>query len=101
MTLPVIVTSAAQIDIDAAADHYEALLRGLGDKFIAVFGERIAPAGEFPLSFPSYYRDLRKVGLRPFPFLALYRTLPEFVQVVAIIDARRDPSAIRRQLDNR
>jgi toxin ParE1/3/4 len=101
VTLPVIVTTSAQGDLELAALEYEAIEPGLGDRFIAAFEVHSSTIGDYPLRNPVYYRNLRKFRLRPFPFLTLYRVLEHRIQVVAIVDARKDPKAIHRKLRTR
>jgi toxin ParE1/3/4 len=99
--LRVVYDDAALEELCDAADSYEQISVGLGSRLIATAESGLTQCSRFPLSCPEYYRDLRKLLLRPFPFLLLYRATQEAIQVVAVVDARRDPMAIRRQLDLR
>jgi len=98
VTLPVIVTTSAQGDLELAALEYEAIEPGLGVRFVTAFEDHSSTLGDYPLRNPVFYRSLRKVRLSPFPFLALYRVLEHRIQIAAVVDARQDPKAIHRKL---
>lgn len=46
---------------------------------------------EAPSRWPVYWRDIRRIPLRTFPFLVIYRERPGEVQILAIAHGRRKP----------
>ena len=46
---------------------------------------------EAPQHWPGYPRGTRKFVLRRFPYLLIYRELPDVIQVLAIAHAHRRP----------
>jgi plasmid stabilization system protein ParE len=59
------------------------------------FAEQVTDAvqliGNAPRRWPRYSGETRKFVLRRFPFLVIYRELPEVIQVLAIAHAHRRP----------
>lgn len=80
---------------------YESEQPGLGAQFEQALIQMLQPFAEFPRAAPVYFRDVRKVMIRPYPVFAFYRVLPDIVQVVAVVDARRDPKQLRTLLKGR
>ncbi|MBK8206113.1 MAG: type II toxin-antitoxin system RelE/ParE family toxin [Planctomycetes bacterium] len=101
MTLPVIVTTEAAIDLAELAWSYDAKSPGLGDQLYEVFLARLAQGADFPRSGRTYYRATRRFLLRPFHVFLMYRVHEKHIQVVALMDARQRPRTIRRTLRGR
>lgn len=73
----------------------------LGHAFIDAVERKLLQALDHPLSGSVYFDDTRKLTVRRFKVLVLYRIVPTGIGVVAVVDARRDPHAIRRLLRSR
>lgn len=101
MIYPVIITSAAFVVAEVIMLWYEREQPGLGAQFEQTLIQTLQPFAEFPHAAPVYYRDVRKVMIRPYPVFAFYRVLPDIVQVVAVADARRNPKHLRTLLKGR
>lgn len=101
MTFPVIITSAALDDADVIMRWYEEEQPGLGFLFKQALIRSLRPFSQFPQAAPIYFRNVRKVMIRPYPVFAFYRVLSDIVQVVAVVDARRDPGQLRALLRKR
>jgi plasmid stabilization system protein ParE len=46
---------------------------------------------DFPMRWPKYFNSSRKFTLRRFPFLVVYRELPEKIQILAVAHGSRRP----------
>lgn len=67
---------------------------GLGDRFAATVKRNLDRACEFPLSFPVFHREHRRILASPFKCGVLYLVDADAIVVTAIIDLRRDPRTI-------
>lgn len=85
---------AVQRDFNEALDYYEA--EGgihLADRFEAEFRICLAAVRSGPTRFPFYHRSdrFRRIRLRSFPFLIVYRTSAASVRVTLLKHERRHP----------
>lgn len=91
------ISSDAETDLTQGYWFYESQSDGLGDYFrdclLADIDSLTFYAGIHAVAF-GYHRMLSKV----FPFIVYYSLVDDIVTVVAVIDARRNPSWIRKRL---
>jgi hypothetical protein len=73
----------------------------LAAKAITLTRKQLLRALEFPDSGAPYWGDFRKLTIRQFKMLVLYRVVPNGVQVVTVADGRMDPAAIQTRLRSR
>jgi plasmid stabilization system protein ParE len=59
--------------------------------FVRELAAVVAALQEAPLRWPAYLRGTRKLVLRRFPFLVVYRVVGEPVLVVAVAHGHRKP----------
>jgi len=98
LTLPVLLRRAAELDLVAIEDWYEAQRQGLGAEFRDAVDAAIARVANNPLIYPERYRGARRVLLRRFPYVLWYRSYDIFVVILACIHGKRDPRSIRARL---
>ena len=98
--MKIFILRQAYDDIADGFEFYESQDAGLGDYFEdTIFGDIDSLAfygGIHPLRY-GFHRLLA----HRFPYAIFYRVMKEQVHVVAILDCRRDPRWIRRQLRKR
>ncbi len=85
---------AVQKDFNEALDYYEAAGGvHLADRFEAEFRECVAAVKAGPTRFPFYQRSdrFRRVRLRSFPYLIIYRAGATSVRVILLKHERRHP----------
>ena len=88
----VVVSAAAERDIESAAAWYEARREGLGQEFYDKVLEAIGKIEANPEGFAKVFRDARKVYLRKFTAIALwYKIMPDESLVIACLSSKRDP----------
>jgi plasmid stabilization system protein ParE len=85
---------AVQGDFNAALDYYEG--EGgphLADRFEAEFRTCIASINAGPRQFPPYRKSpvFRRVRLKSFPFLIVYREKTDVIRVTLLKHERRHP----------
>jgi len=88
---PVVLLRAAQADLRRAARFYEEESTGLGVDFLAEVGHAFTYLEENPNLGAPLRRGARKLLVRRFPYLIIYRSEAEHVLVLAIGHQRRHP----------
>ncbi len=94
------ISSDAEADIAEGHWFYEEQRNGLGDYFRDCIVADIDSLAFYGGIHEIAYGYHRKLASR-FPFVIYYRIDEDCVTVVAVLDARRDPSWTRDQLSRR
>lgn len=89
---------AAQVDIRTGARFYEEQAPGLGLEFVAEVERSIERLREYPEIGAPLRRGARKLLVRRFPYLVIYRVEQERVLVLAVGHQRRHPDFWLRRL---
>lgn len=92
---------AATQDVVRSAAWWEEWETGLKARFVAAVERRIALLAEYPGLGPPYNRRLRRLVAREFRHGTFYRVRGNLVEVVAVLDLRRNPREIARTLGRR
>ena len=88
-----VLTDAAERDIDAAAIWYENESTGVGKQFLDAVGAALSRVEEDPHNFPVVHRDKRRALLKRFPYALYFRLDSPKVVVVGCFHGRRSPKA--------
>jgi plasmid stabilization system protein ParE len=96
----VVVFADAAEDIEAARDFYEAQEPGVGAYCVDSLLTDIESLGLFSGIHPLHFEFHRMLASR-FPFGIYYRELGDETQVFAVLDLRRNPNWIRKELGRR
>jgi toxin ParE1/3/4 len=88
---PIRLLPAAQKDLRRAARFYEDEAAGLGHEFTTEIEHSLGLLRENPEIGAPLPRGARKLLVRRFPFLIIYRALPEHVLILAVGHQRRHP----------
>lgn len=91
MNRPVRFLGAARAELRRAADHYDRKRPGLGDELLAEVERAVLQLCAFPESGAPHHAKTRRLPLRRFPFLVIYRLQGEELVVVAVAHQRRKP----------
>ena len=91
MTKPLILKDEAFEDIEEAAEWYDQHRAGLGNRFARSVAAALDAIKADPKSYGKVWRQMRARMVRSFPFVIYYRDMPTFVEVVAVIHAKRNP----------
>src|ERR1044071_2778230 len=96
----VVILEDAADDLESGAQFYESCATGVGDYFLdsilSDLDSLILFAGVHPIYF-GFHRMLSK----RFPFGIYYEVEADVAYIYAILDLRRDPLGIRKQLRER
>lgn len=99
MTLTVIVLPAAEEDIGAAVDHYNSVRVGCGEFFRLEVDRAIQLMQLWPDACERVSQRHRRVLLRRFPYMVIYRPLTDHIRVLAVLPTRRDPAVLHNLQD--
>jgi plasmid stabilization system protein ParE len=88
-------------DLEAIVTYYAELDESLPSRFRARFREQVSRLRRLPRSGAVLFEDVRRVVIKRFPYLVVYRIQDEQVLVLAVISFRRDPDWIRRIASSR
>jgi len=96
----VVVLADAAEDIEAAKDFYDAQESGVGEYCVDSLLDDIESLGLFSRIHPLHFEFHRMLANR-FPFGIYYREVGDETQIFAILDLRRNPTWIRKELRKR
>ena len=93
----VVILAEAVEDIEQARDFYDEQEPGIGDYFADAIVADIASLALYHGIHARHFGARRMLAHR-FPFGIYYRELKTETQVFAVLDLRKDPSWIRKEL---
>ena len=81
----------AALEFEEAVRYYRARGRVLGDRFAAEVRIAIRRIIETPERWRVLEEDVRRCMVRVFPYSVLYTIEPDFILIVAVMHAKRQP----------
>lgn len=90
---PAVFHPAAEGELLAAVEYYEAKAVGLGRAFLLEAERTLKLIQQFPEIGPLREGDVRRFAFARFPYSYLYRLPPNAVRVLAVMHHRRSPRA--------
>ncbi len=88
---PVIILPQAKADIKSAAQYFDQVRPGYGRLFIHQLYFSLQHIQDFPESCQRFHADCRRAILHRFHRAIVYRCLPDRIEIVGVMDDRRDP----------
>ena len=88
----------AESDLREAAAWYEAETAGLGQRFMDAAVDMLTQIEEQPVSFSRLHGNIRRAGIRDFPYRMYFVVDPDRVAVFAVLHAARHPRVWRERL---
>ena len=98
--MTVVVLEDAAADMESGRRFYESREPGIGDYFVESVLSDLSSLGLYSGIHPVHFGFHRMLSKR-FPFGIYYETEGETTYVYAILDMRRDPLWIRKELGER
>lgn len=95
------VTRSAEADLDTGYLFYEAQAPGVGVYFLASLRADLSSLAVFGGVHPKTNAGIHRAVAKSFPYLIYYSCEGDVVSVIAVLDSRRDPDAIRNALAGR
>ena len=97
MTLPVIFLTDAEADSEEAFDYYQQREAGLGEMFRLEIDRAVGLVQRWPESYQHLNTRLRRVVLRRFPYVIVYRLMEDHLRVVGIVATHRDLTFVEQR----
>lgn len=95
---PVEFLEGVELDLNHAREFYDSWLSRGGDQFLTRFWETVRWIEWNPEQFPQKHRFFRRAIIRRTYFGIYFAIEPDVTTVVAVLDLRRDPRALRSLL---
>lgn len=96
MSLPVRVTAEAARDLEEARNWYQREAPGLERQFEEEVTRTFQLIGDQPRLYRKIESLARRAVLGRFPYSVYYRTLPEWIEVLAVLHQARHPRTWKR-----
>lgn len=87
----------AETDVADAAAWYENQSTGLGAEFLDEILAACNIIAENPQMYPILHRGTRRAVIHKFPFGIYYRVENDFVTIVGVMHASRDPNKWKKR----
>jgi hypothetical protein len=97
---PVVVLAEAAADVESSWEFYDRQDDGLGAYFVGCVLQDLHRLEALHGTHPVHHGLMRMLSER-FPFGIYYRETDDAIEVLAILDLRRDPDRIRREVGER
>jgi plasmid stabilization system protein ParE len=91
MTPRVLLRPEARADILETFLWYEERATGLGREYLRAVRVALAAIERAPQQFPVALDDIRRVGLRRFPYFIFYVAGTAETAIIAVLHGHRDP----------
>lgn len=88
-------------DLDAIVTHYASLDPALPGRFRVRLMEQVERIELFPKSGAILFESYRRAPLKRFPYMAVYLVGDERLELLAVLDVRRDPAWIEATIAER
>lgn len=90
---------AALDEAEAAAEWYRRRSAHAAEMFLDELDRAIARIGDSPGQFPEYAFGTRRMLLRQFPYLVVFRETAAGVEILALAHGRRSPGYWRERVE--
>ncbi len=91
MTLPVVWLPEADADLKEAFAWYESIHPDLGARFAVAVDAAVEVIARSPLAFQIVHPEIRRVGVRRFPYGLFFKVESNRIVVIACMHGRRNP----------
>ena len=91
MSLPLIITPNAELDIRDARTWYEGKRTGLGERFVMAVETALGQIVRVPRGGSEIEPGVRRVVIRKFPYGVFYRVDPDQIAILAVYHSKRNP----------
>ena len=78
------------VDLSSATEYYDEMPPSIGNRLRDEVQSRIDLIAENSEAFPRVHNDVRALRLKKFPYVILFRSHPDFVQFVGLVQGNTD-----------
>ena len=100
MTLPVVWIPEADADLKEAFAWYESIHPDLGVLFALAVEAAVEAIARSPLAFQTVHSEIRRVGVRRFPYGVFFKVESKRIVVIACMHGKRNPKRWVRRGEN-
>ena len=97
MILPVGFRAAARADARRAVAWYRERSSQAASGFREELAAAVAIIQSAPEAFPIWYRGIRRVSLRRYPYGVYYRVAADAIEVIAVLHGKQHPRRWRHR----
>jgi plasmid stabilization system protein ParE len=98
MHRPLIVLAQADQEIISSAEYLETQRSGAGSRFLTLVLDALQRIEANPEIYGAVEGNIRAASIRKFHYVVVYRVLPDYIEVVAVLHGARDSSNWRSRL---
>jgi len=91
VTLPVVWIPEADADLKEAFAWYESIHPDLGARFALAVETVVEVIARSPLAFQIVHSEIRRAGVRRFPYGLFFKVEPNRIVVIACMHGKRNP----------
>ncbi len=91
MNKRVSIHELAEFELNDATVFLESEREGLGSRFLSAFEAALAHIRKHPEASQIVIKDIRRKGLKRFPYSILYSIKPDRIRILAVANQRRRP----------
>jgi plasmid stabilization system protein ParE len=91
VTLPVVWLPEADADLKEALAWYEGIHPDLGVRFALAVDAAVEVIARSPLAFQIVHAEIRRMGVRRFPYGLFFKVESNRIVVIACMHGRRNP----------
>lgn len=91
MTLPVVWIPEADADLREARTWYDDIHADLGMRFALAVDAAVEVIARSPLRFQIVHREIRRAGVKRFPYGIFFKVESRRIVVIACMHGRRNP----------
>ena len=92
MSLPVVLRSEAEDDVEQVRNYLDSQRSGFGEVFLTRLREVLFAISVMPEMHRVIWNGVRATLVRKFKYLVYYRVHKDFVQIIAVLHGSRDES---------
>lgn len=91
------ITEAAKLDIVDGVYYYQKISESLAERFYFEITHSLQAIKKNPTYFSYYNEPFRKLVLKHFPYLIIYKVYTDTVIVTGIVFAKQNPGKIKQR----
>jgi plasmid stabilization system protein ParE len=100
MSLPLIVSLLAKIDVIEIASWYDAQTPKAGERFLKSLDKKFEMICEHPLVYRAFKNsEIRKCKVGPWPYQVFFTCTGDLIEVIAVIHTARDSKYITQRTE--
>ncbi len=84
-------------DVREVVLWYNLQRQGLENEFLKNLNESVDQIKEYPFHYQKYFREIRSIILKRFPYRLIYKVIGNRIVIIGIFHTSRNPKLIRKR----